>query len=432
MININNPEVNKIGHLVVGGVDVIDLVKKYGTPLYVMDEDTFVENMRKFKDSMDKFYNENGRVLYASKTFCCKEAIKIADKEGLGIDVVSGGELYTAIKAGINTAKIVFHGNNKSAEELEMAIENKVGRIIVDSIYELNILNEIAKDKNVIVDIMLRIKPGIDVHTHNYIKTGQIDCKFGLALENNEAEKSVAEAIQKENINLVGLHCHIGSQIFDVEPFEDVAKIMLNFIAEIKNKYNHEILELNLGGGFGIMYTNEDDPIAYEKYMERVSKVVLQTCSELKIKVPFIYIEPGRSISGPAGITLYTVGTIKEIEGIRKYVSIDGGMADNPRYALYQAKYTARVANRMNEAIDDVITLAGKCCESGDLLGENMKIQKPEPLDIIAVYSTGAYNYSMSSNYNRILRPPVVMVKDGEYRIIVKGETFEDIIRNDM
>jgi len=432
MININNPEVNKIGHLVVGGVDVIDLVKKYGTPLYVMDEDTFVENMRKFKDSMDKFYNENGRVLYASKTFCCKEAIKIADKEGLGIDVVSGGELYTAIKAGINTAKIVFHGNNKSAEELEMAIENKVGRIIVDSIYELNILNEIAKDKNVIVDIMLRIKPGIDVHTHNYIKTGQIDCKFGLALENNEAEKSVAEAIQKENINLVGLHCHIGSQIFDVEPFEDVAKIMLNFIAEIKNKYNHEILELNLGGGFGIMYTNEDDPIAYEKYMERVSKVVLQTCSELKIKVPFIYIEPGRSISGPAGITLYTVGTIKEIEGIRKYVSIDGGMADNPRYALYQAKYTARVANRMNEAIDDVITLAGKCCESGDLLGENMKIQKPEPLDIIAVYSTGAYNYSMSSNYNRILRPPVVMVKDGESRIIVKGETFEDIIRNDM
>jgi len=431
MISINSPEINEIGHLVIGGVDTVDLAKKYGTPLYVMDEDTFVENMRKFKNSMDKFY-KNGRVLYASKTFCCNEVIKIADKEGLGIDVVSGGELYTAIKAGIDPSKIVFHGNNKSMKELEMAVENKVGIIVIDSIYELNLLNKIAKEKNVTVDIMFRIKPGIDVHTHNYIKTGQIDSKFGLTLQNNEAEEAVKEAIEKENINLVGLHCHIGSQIFDVEPFEDAAKIMLNFIAEIKNKYNYEILELNLGGGFGIMYTNQDDPIAYEKYMERVSKIVIESCKNLNIKVPFIYIEPGRSISGPAGITLYTVGTIKEIEGIRKYVSIDGGMTDNPRYALYQAKYTAIVANKMNEPIDDVITLAGKCCESGDLIGENMKIQKPEPLDIIAIYSTGAYNYSMSSNYNRILRPPVVMVKDGESRIIVKGETFEDIIRNDM
>jgi len=432
MINIENPEINEKGHLVVGGVDVVDLAKQYGTPLYVMDEETLVENMRKFKNSIDKFYNQNGRVLYASKTFCCKESIRIASAEGLGIDVVSGGELYTAIKAGIDTSKIVFHGNNKSIQELNMAIDNKVGRIIVDSMYELNLLNEIAKEKNVVVDIMLRIKPGIDVHTHDYIKTGQIDSKFGLTLENKEAEEAVKEAIGKAYINLVGLHCHIGSQIFDVEPFEDTANIMLNFIADIKNKYNYEILELNLGGGFGIMYTSEDDPVAYEKYLELISRVVIETCSKLNIKVPFIYIEPGRSISGPAGITLYTVGTIKEIQGIRKYVSIDGGMTDNPRYTLYQAKYTARVANRMNSAIDDIITLAGKCCESGDLLGENMKIQTPNPLDIIAVYSTGAYNYSMSSNYNRILKPPVVMVKDGESRIIVKGETFEDLIRNDI
>ncbi|MDD2376924.1 MAG: diaminopimelate decarboxylase [Clostridia bacterium] len=432
MININNPEINEIGHLVIGGMDVVDLVKKYGTPLYVIDEETFVENMRKFKNSIDKFYNRNGRVLYASKTFCCIEAIKIAAAEGLGIDVVSGGELYTAIKAGINPLKIVFHGNNKSIQELEMAIESKVGRIIVDSIYELNVLNQIAKEKSVIVDIMLRIKPGIDVHTHDYIKTGQIDSKFGIALENKEAEEAVKEAIGKQNINLMGLHCHIGSQIFDVEPFEDTAEIMLEFIADIKNKYNYEILELNLGGGFGIMYTNEDNPVAYEKYMELISKVVIESCSKFNIKVPFIYIEPGRSISGPAGITLYTVGTIKEIEGIRKYVSIDGGMTDNPRYALYQAKYTVRVANKMNETIDDVITLAGKCCESGDLLGENMKIQKPEPLDIIVVYSTGAYNYSMSSNYNRILKPPVIMINDRKSRVIVKGETFEDLIRNDI
>ena len=432
MISINNPEINEIGHLVVGGVDVIDLVKQYGTPLYVIDEETLVENMRKFKNSIDKFYNQNGRVLYASKTFCCTEAIKIANKEGLGIDVVSGGELYTALKAGINPYKIVFHGNNKSIQELEMAIENKVGRIIVDSIYELNVLNEIAKERNAIVDIMLRIKPGIDVHTHDYIKTGQIDSKFGIDLGNKEAELAIKEAIEKENINLVGLHCHIGSQIFDAEPFEDAAKIMLNFIAYIKNEYNYEILELNLGGGFGIMYTDNDDPVEYEKYMELISKIVIDTCNKLNIKIPFIYIEPGRSISGPAGITLYTVGTIKEIQGIRKYVSVDGGMTDNPRYALYHAQYTARVANRMNDAIDDVITLAGKCCESGDLIGEDMKIQKPKPLDTIVVYSTGAYNYSMSSNYNRIAKPPVVMIRDGESRVIVKGETFEDLIRNDM
>lgn len=432
MIDIKSPQINEKGHLVIGGIDTVDLVKQYGSPLYVMDEEALIENMRKFKNSIDTYYNKNGRVLYASKTFCCKEVIRIVSKEGLGVDVVSGGELYTALKAGIDTSKIIFHGNNKSVFELEMAIDNKVGRIVVDSIYELNLLNDIAMQKNTIVDIMFRIKPGIDVHTHNYIKTGQVDSKFGLTIQNDEAKLAIKEAISMTNLNLVGLHCHIGSQIFDVEPFEDAAKIMLNFIADIKDKYNYEILELNLGGGFGIMYTNEDDPVAYEKYMERVSTVVMDTCHELNIKVPFIYIEPGRSIAGPAGITLYTVGTIKEIPGVRKYVSIDGGMTDNPRYALYQAKYTARVANKMNLPIDDNITIAGKCCESGDLIGENMDIQKTDSGDIIAVYSTGAYNYSMSSNYNRIPRPPVVMVKNGVSRIIVKGETFEDIVKNDI
>ncbi len=313
-----------------------------------------------------------------------------------------------------------------------MAIDNKVGRIVVDSMYELCTLNDIAQKKNIKVNIMFRIKPGIDVHTHNYIKTGQIDSKFGLTIQNVEAELVIKEAIKMQYVKLVGLHCHIGSQIFDVEPFEDAAKIMLKFIADIKSKYNYEILELNLGGGFGIMYTNEDDPIAYENYMERVSKVVIETSNKLNIQIPYIYIEPGRSIAGPAGITLYTVGTIKEIPNVRKYVSIDGGMTDNPRYALYQAKYTARVANKMNEPINDVVTLAGKCCESGDLIGENMNIQQTQSGDIIAVYSTGAYNYSMSSNYNRIPKPPVIMVNGGESRIIVKGETFEDIIKNDI
>ncbi|MDF2865948.1 MAG: diaminopimelate decarboxylase [Clostridia bacterium] len=432
MIDINNPKINEKGHLVIGQIDTVELVKQYGSPLYVVDEETFIENMRKFKNSIDSFYNKHGRVLYASKTFCNKEVIRIVSKEGLGLDVVSGGELYTAVKAGFDTSKIVFHGNNKSIAELEMAIDNKVGRIVVDSMYELCTLNNIAQKKNTKVDIMFRIKPGIDVHTHNYIKTGQVDSKFGLTLHNGEAELVIKEAIKMQYVNLVGLHCHIGSQIFDVEPFEDAAKIMLNFIADIKSKYNYEILELNLGGGFGIMYTSKDDPIPYENYMERVSKVVIETSHKLNIQIPYIYIEPGRSIAGPAGITLYTVGTIKEIPNVRKYVSIDGGMTDNLRYALYQAKYTARVANKMNEPIDDVVTLAGKCCESGDLIGENMNIQQTQSGDIIAVYSTGAYNYSMSSNYNRIPKPPVIMVNGKESRIIVKGETFEDIIKNDI
>ncbi len=428
----DNLNVNENGNLTIGGVDVTALAAQYGTPLYVFDEEKIRESCRRFKDSINKFYGGNGLACYASKAFSCMEMCRIVNDEGLGLDVVSGGELYTAIKAGFDVSKIGYHGNNKTDEELRYAVSSDVGHIIVDNLSELEHLEKIAGELGKTPHIMFRIKPGIDAHTHSFVKTGQIDSKFGFALETGEAFEAVKEAIQCENLDFMGVHCHIGSQIFDIEPFEEAARVMLDFIAKIKNELNHEVRELNLGGGFGIKYLNGDDPAPYEMYMERVSEVVKSRCGELGIKMPFILIEPGRSIAAPAGITLYTVGARKEIPGIRTYVSIDGGMCDNPRYILYQSEYEAIVANKAAQERSERVTIAGKCCESGDLIGENMPLQHAESGDIIAVLATGAYNYSMASNYNRIPRPAVVFVRDGESRIAVKRESFEDIIRNDV
>lgn len=427
-----NLGINEKGNLTIGGTDTVELAKQYGTPLYVMDEQAVRKACQRFKNSIDKYYGGNGLACYASKAFSCLEMCRIVGSEGMGLDAVSIGELYTAVKAGFDVSKIGFHGNNKTNEELEYAVDVKVGHIIVDNISELLRLEEIAKTKNVRPDIMFRIKPGIDAHTHDFVKTGQIDSKFGFALETGEAFEAVKQAISCENVNLMGLHCHIGSQIFDIDPFEEAAKVMLNFIAKIKNKLGYEIKGLNLGGGFGIKYLNEHDPAPFETYMERTSEIVKNTCSELDIALPYIFIEPGRSIAAPAGITLYTVGARKEIPNIRTYVSIDGGMADNPRYILYQSEYEAVVANKANEERTEKVTIAGKCCESGDLIGENMPLQHAESGDIIAVCATGAYNYSMSSNYNRLQKPAVVFVNNGESRIAVKRETLDDIIRNDI
>ena len=427
-----NLSVNEKGHLTAGGADTVELAERYGTPLYVMDEALIRKPWKSFKESIDKFYGGGGLVCYASKAFCCLEMCRIMKEEGIGLDVVSIGELYTAVKSGADCEKICFHGNNKTDEELEYAVEMKVGRIIVDNVYELERLDKIAEKKRVKAGIMFRIKPGIDAHTHDFIRTGQIDSKFGFALETGEAMEAVKKALSCENINLKGLHCHIGSQIFDIDPFTEAAKVMLTFISDIKNETGHEIIELNLGGGFGIKYTEENDPVPYESYMEKVSEVFIDSCKKLGIKLPFIIIEPGRSMSGPAGITLYTCGGVKDIPNVRTYVSIDGGMTDNPRYALYQSEYEAIVANKASETKDTIVTLAGKCCESGDLIGEGMPLQKAEPGDIIAVCATGAYNYSMASNYNRIQKPAVVMVNNGDSRIIVKRETLDDIIRNDI
>jgi len=424
--------INSDKHLVIGGCDTVELAKKYGTPLYVMDEGLIRKNCKIYKDSMDMFYDGNGLVLYASKAFSTIYMCKLVAEEGLGLDVVSGGELYTALKAEFPVEKIYFHGNNKTPDELQLAIDNNVGRIVVDNKFELEMLNEMAARSNKRVKILFRIKPGIDAHTHDFIMTGQIDSKFGVALENGEAMEIVERALELNNVEVVGVHCHIGSQIFDLEPFELAAKVMMNFIGDLKDKFGLEIKELNLGGGYGIKYLPEHDPIQYNQYIEAVSKVVKEVAIRRGVKLPFILMEPGRSIVAPAGITLYTVGAVKEIKNVRKYVSVDGGMADNPRYILYQSEYDAVIANNADAERVETVTIAGKCCESGDILIKDIKMPEIKPGDFLAVLATGAYNYSMASNYNRIPRPPVVMVNNGQSRLIVRRETYEDLIKNDM
>lgn len=424
--------VNENGHLTLAGVDTVELAKQFGTPLYAFDEELIRNNIREFKKSIDENYSGNGLVSYASKAFCCKEMYRICKQEGIGVDVVSGGELYTALSVDFPAKKISFHGNNKTLDELEYAVENNVGRIIVDNIYELKNLSRIASEKGKTVGIMLRIKPGIDAHTHNFIMTGQIDSKFGFALETGEAMAAVKLALETPCVELKGLHCHIGSQIFDIDPFELAAKVMLDFYKTIKVETGAELDELNLGGGFGIKYLESDSPRPFADYMRQVATVVKEKCAELELQVPAILIEPGRSVVGAAGMTLYTVGAVKNIPDIRTYVSVDGGMADNPRYALYQSDYEVVCANKASLPRTQTVTVAGKCCESGDLIQENTALQFVEPGDILAVLSTGAYNYSMASNYNRIPRLPCVFIKDGNARVVVKRETYEQLVQNDI
>lgn len=420
------------GHLTIGGCDTVELAKEYGTPLYVLDETTIRNTIRSYVSSFKKFYDGNGMPLYASKALSCKELCRIAKEENIGLDVVSGGEIYTALQAGFPMEKVHFHGNNKTEDEIRFALKSKVGKFVVDNLYELELLNKIAGEMNIKADISFRIKPGVDAHTHNFIRTGQIDSKFGFALETGEAFEAVKEALKLDNVCLKELHCHIGSQIFDIEPFVTAAEIMIDFMAKIKSELGAVISELNLGGGFGIMYTSDDEPVPYENYMDKVSVAVKAKCAEHGLSVPFIYIEPGRSVVGEAGITLYTVGGKKEIPNVRTYVSIDGGMTDNIRYALYQSAYTVVNASKADKPADEIVTIAGKCCESGDLVQEHTKVADVQVGDILAVLSTGAYNYSMASNYNRIPRPAIVMVKDGKSRVIVKRESYEDIVRNDV
>ncbi len=424
--------INSEGHLELGGCDTVEAARQFGTPLYLMDEGRIRSNMRQYKNSIDKFYNGKGLCLYASKAFSAVYIYKLAAEEGLGVDVVSGGELYTALKAGFDASKIVFHGNNKSYDELKMAIDNKVGRIIVDSYEELDMIDELSREKNVVTKIMVRIKPGIDAHTHEFISTGQIDSKFGFSLENGEAYEFISDACGYENICITGIHCHLGSQMFLYEPFRLGGEVMMNFYAELKQKLGLNLTELNLGGGFGIKYTEADSPVDYEGYIESVSGLIHDICKEKGIDVPFIYMEPGRSIVGDAGITLYTVGSVKDIKNVRKYISIDGGMGDNPRYILYGAEHDGILANRPEAKATEKVTVCGKCCESGDVIMENVMMPEMHKGDILAVMSTGAYNYTMASNYNRIPRPAVVMADKGELKLVVRRESYEDIIRNDI
>lgn len=425
-------QVNEKGHLAIGGCDTVELVKRFGTPAYVFDEGEIRRNCREFTDSIKENYDGNGMALYASKAFCCREMCRICAEEGMGLDVVSGGELFTALSVNFPTEKIYFHGNNKTPDELQMAVDNHVGKIVVDNIFELETLDKIAREADRTVEILLRIKPGINAHTHDFIRTGQIDSKFGFALETGEAMQAVKKALTMANLKPVGIHCHIGSQIFDIDPFELAAKVMLDFIAQVKAETGTELGVLNLGGGFGIKYLQTDRPRPFADYMKKVSVVVKEYSAELGLKMPYVLIEPGRSIVGAAGITLYTVGAVKKIPDVRTYISVDGGMGDNPRYILYQAQYEIICANKASAPRECTATIAGKCCESGDLIQEGTSVQRVEPGDILAVLSTGAYNYSMASNYNRIPRPPVVFVKDGEARLVIKRESYEDLAKNDI
>lgn len=424
--------VNEKGHLTIGGCDTVELAKEFGTPLYVMDENTIRNTCKSYVNSIQNYYNGNGLPTYASKALSCKALVQLINSENMGLDVVSGGEIYTAMQANFPAEKIHFHGNNKTEAELKMALEYNIGKIVVDNLYELELLNKLAGDMGKNVKISMRIKPGIDAHTHDFIMTGQIDSKFGFALETGEAMSAVKKSFEYENVQLTELHCHIGSQIFDIDPFVSAAQVMMDFIGDIKKETGYVISELNLGGGFGIMYTDKDNPTAYDNYMNAVSKVVIEKAKEYDIPVPYIFMEPGRSIVGEAGITLYTVGGRKEIPNIRTYVSIDGGMTDNIRYALYESAYTVVNASKASQTPNEKVTVAGKCCESGDLIQKDTMVADVQVGDTLAVLSTGAYNYSMASNYNRNPRPAMVMVKDGKARLIIKRETYADLVANDL
>ena len=424
--------INEKGHLTVGGADAVELAREYGTPAYIIDENAVRANCRAYRQAAVKYFGEDALPLYASKALCFAAMYKIAAEEGMGIDCVSGGELYTARCAGFPAERIYFHGNNKTDRDISDAMDMGVGTFVVDNLDELYAISDAAQSRGIAQRILLRITPGIDPHTHKAISTGSIDSKFGTAIETGQAMDIVKKAIDAKGIHLAGLHCHVGSQIFDIEPFSDAADIMVRFIAEIKKECGYEIDELNLGGGLGVRYTEYDRQIDYPTAIRDIASVVTDYCRNNGIKMPRVILEPGRSLVAASGATLYTVGSVKEIPDFRTYVSVDGGMPDNPRYALYQSQYTALIANKATEEKTQRVTIAGRCCESGDLIGENMPLQRAERGDILAVLVTGAYNYSMASNYNRLPRPPVILVKDGEPRIAVRRETYEDLVRNDL
>lgn len=427
-----NITVNGAGNLAFAGVDTTYLASKYGTPLYLMDEDRIRHNCRIYLKAMADAFGENAQPLYASKAASFKRIYEIMKEEGMGIDVVSSGEIFTALKAGFDLKKAYFHSNNKTDSDIAFAIEKGVGHFVVDNSEELYAIDEIAAKAGVVQDILLRITPGIDTHTYEAVNTGKVDSKFGSAIATGQAEEMVRLSLGFNNIHLVGFHCHIGSQVFDSDTFLRGSDIMLEFIADMKSKLGFTASQLNLGGGYGVKYVESDPTIDIEANIHEVAKSVKRKCASLGLDMPKILMEPGRSIVADAGMTLYTVGTVKTIPGYKNYVSIDGGMTDNPRFALYGSEYTVYIANRMREHASFDCSLVGRCCESGDIIQENITLPRPSRGDIAAVCTTGAYNYSMASNYNRIPRPPVVMIRGTEDYVAVKRESLEDIVSNDI
>ncbi len=424
--------VNAEGHFTLCGADTVELAKKYGTPLYLLNENDIVKQCRTYRNAVKKYFSEKSAIYYASKALSVKEIYRIIEKEDINADVVSLGELYTAIKAGYTPSRLCMHGNNKTPEEIRAALEYGVGSFVVECFDELESISKIASDMGISAKILLRITPNIDCHTLEAISTGKLDSKFGVPIETGQAEKFVEKALALPCLDLIGYHCHCGSQVFEYEPYLDQLEVMMVFAADMKKKFGYTPEYLNIGGGFGVRYTEEDGEIDIEGSIRLIGEKLTELCETLALPRPHILMEPGRSIVASAGVTLYTVGSVKHIGDFRTYVTIDGGMADNPRYALYKSRYEALIANKANKEKDIVCSVAGRCCESGDLIGEDMPLQSAERGDILAVTVTGAYNYSMASNYNRVLRPAMVIIKDGEDRLAVKRETLDNIIENDI
>lgn len=432
MVIKNHPfKVNEKGHLEIGGLDTVELAEQYGTPLYIYDVEMIRKNCRSFVDTFKKL-NVKAKVSYASKAFSSIAILQVIEEEGLGLDVVSDGELYTAIKANFPPEKIQFHGNNKSIEELEMAIDYNVGTIIIDNFYEIQLLDQLTKEKNKQLDVLFRLTPGIESETHRYIMTGNEDSKFGFNIQNGQADEAFKLLHNHSHIRLKGIHTHIGSQIFTTESFTLATNLLFNVLENWNQEFGFIPEVINLGGGFGIRYTEDDDPLPNEQYVEAIIKQVKEEANRLQMSMPEIWLEPGRSIVGNTAITLYRVGSMKHIEGVRKYVSVDGGMTDNIRPALYDAKYEAVIANKANKQPVETVSIAGKACESGDMLIWDLPVPQVEHGDLIAVFSTGAYGYSMASNYNRLRRPAVVFVENNKATLVVKRESLDDIIKNDL
>jgi diaminopimelate decarboxylase len=428
----SNLGINKEGHLTFAGFDTVSLAEKYSTPLMLLDEERIRNNLRMYISEMADAFGDGSFPCFASKALSFTDIYRIVKDEGAGIDIVSPGELYIASRAGFPLEKAFFHGNNKTDSDISYALDKKIGYFVVDNEEELLEINRQCEERGICQNILIRLSPGVDPHTHEKITTGQVDSKFGIAIETGQAIEFVGMALSLKNVNLMGYHCHVGSQSFDSRCFIDAAAIMLSFIRDVLDRYGVETKILNLGGGFGIRYVEEDPHIDIPFNIRMLSENIKAICANLKILMPKIIMEPGRSIVADAGLTLYTCGSVKTITGYKSYISIDGGMADNPRYALYSSAYTVLNATKADKPKDLVATIAGRCCESGDLIQEGVSIARPERGDKIAVLVTGAYNYSMASNYNRIPRPPIVSLYKGEDRVVVKRETFEDLVKNDL
>src|SRR5690625_4161995 len=428
----NHPfSVNEKGHLEVGQLDVVDIAEQFGTPLYVYDVSIIRENCRVFVDTF-KQLNIASQVTYASKAFSSVAILQVIEEEGLSLDVVSEGELYTAIKSGFPMDRVHMHGNNKSRQELQMAVDHQVGCIIIDNFYEMELLEDVLQQSNKTMDVLLRVTPGIESETHQYIMTGNEDSKFGFNVENGQIDEAFQRIIHHPQMKLKGLHSHIGSQIFNPKSFILAVELLFAKIKEWKTTTQFIPEVMNFGGGFGIRYTKDDDPLPNDYHVKEIVKAVQASTEAIDIPMPEIWIEPGRSIVGDAGISLYTIGYTKDIPEVRKYIAVDGGMADNIRPALYEAKYEAVIANKANAPVAETVSIAGKCCESGDMLIWDIPLPEIEHGDIIAMFSTGAYGYAMASNYNRLAKPAIVFVENGIAQLVVQRESLDDIIKNDL